>query len=450
MEFGLEELFLRQTGLVFGDQGRGERAAEGVLHHLAVFGGAEEHADGRPLVRFAHVPVEGFEVELQFAQILRLELIYLEFNGHETVEAAMEEEQVEGEIPLFGQLATAENHEVVRPRQLSHQRCDFLVVASRFHLAPPLFNDKHHALVQFVKARLQVCGEGIPEFIRVSDGPVAVLLRGRVGAEVLGEDVGRPDGLDQGRRGPDVGVVERGGDEQDVHVRKVLEMFLQQDRVPRLVEFAAVQRQDVAAVVQVGVAIDGEVRVPVQGAPGFDGDAGDLKGLVGTGHRDPIFRDAERPGLFETVGRQDEATAGGPGQNPGGGLAEVVAVAVGDELDVQGRGDVLRGDRGWPKAGVAVQVQVEGDQATPGADEPPQIAQPAEADAVFDGQEFLQDRVHGAAPFIQPQSNALDGKRQDGKKDQESVPLVCAKSFDIFSDCLDIQDIDQALQLYQL
>src|SRR5436190_610918 len=45
VELGLKQFLVRKPGLVFGDQRGGQRTAEGVFDHLAVFGGAEEYPD---------------------------------------------------------------------------------------------------------------------------------------------------------------------------------------------------------------------------------------------------------------------------------------------------------------------------------------------------------------------------------------------------------------------
>lgn len=65
---------------------------------LFIFARTEQNTNGGVFVQFAHVAVKGFEIEVQFAQILRLEPADLEFDGHQAVDAAMEEKQVEREI----------------------------------------------------------------------------------------------------------------------------------------------------------------------------------------------------------------------------------------------------------------------------------------------------------------------------------------------------------------
>lgn len=49
-------------------------------------------------MRLFHVPVESFQVELEFAQVFRLELFDLEFKCHEAVERPVEEQQVDDEV----------------------------------------------------------------------------------------------------------------------------------------------------------------------------------------------------------------------------------------------------------------------------------------------------------------------------------------------------------------
>ena len=76
----------------------GESAAEGILDDLAVLRGAEQEAEGGIFVRLAVVAVEGFEVDVELAEVLRLEAAGLEFEGDEAVQPAVKKEQVEREI----------------------------------------------------------------------------------------------------------------------------------------------------------------------------------------------------------------------------------------------------------------------------------------------------------------------------------------------------------------
>ena len=77
----MQQLLVGQAGLVLRDQGRRDGPAQGVLDHLVVLRGAEQHADGRPLVRLPHVPVERLQVELQLAEMRGLELLDLQLEG---------------------------------------------------------------------------------------------------------------------------------------------------------------------------------------------------------------------------------------------------------------------------------------------------------------------------------------------------------------------------------
>jgi hypothetical protein len=99
VELGLEHFLVGQDGLVFGDERRREGAAEGVLHHFAVPGGAEQHTDGRALVGFFDVPVQGLQVELELPQVLWLEAAHLQLDSDQAAQSPMKEEEVEGEIP---------------------------------------------------------------------------------------------------------------------------------------------------------------------------------------------------------------------------------------------------------------------------------------------------------------------------------------------------------------
>ena len=59
----------------------------------------KQQAVGRVLVWLADVTIEGFQIEVELAQMLRFETVHLEFYGNQCIEAAMEEEQVECKVP---------------------------------------------------------------------------------------------------------------------------------------------------------------------------------------------------------------------------------------------------------------------------------------------------------------------------------------------------------------
>src|ERR1035437_9317242 len=116
MQLAPEELLVRQRRLVFGDEGGGDGAGQGVFNDLVVLRGAKNDAAGGPFVGFAEVAVEGFQVELHFAKMLRLELRDLKIESHQALQRAMEEQEVEVEIPptdLDAELFTGETK--VRP-----------------------------------------------------------------------------------------------------------------------------------------------------------------------------------------------------------------------------------------------------------------------------------------------------------------------------------------------
>ena len=49
-------------------------------------------------MRLADIAVEGLQVKLELAEVLRLEFTDLELNGYQAVQTTMEEEQVEVEV----------------------------------------------------------------------------------------------------------------------------------------------------------------------------------------------------------------------------------------------------------------------------------------------------------------------------------------------------------------
>ena len=98
VELGLQEAFVREARLIFSDEGRREGAAEGVFNHFIVLGSAQQHADGRTFVGFAHVAIKGFEIEFQLAEVRGLEFVDLQLERDEALQLAVIEEQVEVEI----------------------------------------------------------------------------------------------------------------------------------------------------------------------------------------------------------------------------------------------------------------------------------------------------------------------------------------------------------------
>jgi hypothetical protein len=62
MQLRLQELLVGQSGLILGNEGGRDGPAQGVLDHLMVLGGAEQHANGRPFMGLADVAVEGLQV----------------------------------------------------------------------------------------------------------------------------------------------------------------------------------------------------------------------------------------------------------------------------------------------------------------------------------------------------------------------------------------------------
>ena len=108
VELGLKQLLVGQASLIFSHQRGGQHAAERVFDHLAILGGAEQEADGRIFVDLADIAIERFEVELQLAQVFRLEATHLQFDGDQAVQLPVKEEQVQGEV------APADLHGVFR------------------------------------------------------------------------------------------------------------------------------------------------------------------------------------------------------------------------------------------------------------------------------------------------------------------------------------------------
>ena len=100
VKFGLKEPLVRQFGLVFGNQGRRNRSAQGVLDDFLILRGAQNDADRRSFVGLADVAVEGFKVELHLPEVLGLELFNFEIDRDQAVESAMKEQQIDKEVAI--------------------------------------------------------------------------------------------------------------------------------------------------------------------------------------------------------------------------------------------------------------------------------------------------------------------------------------------------------------
>lgn len=100
MKLRLQQLLVGQLGLVRGDQRWRERTTKGIFDNLAVLGGAEQNADGWALVRLSNIAVKGLQVEIKLAEVFRFKLADLELEGDEALQAAVEEQQIEGEVSI--------------------------------------------------------------------------------------------------------------------------------------------------------------------------------------------------------------------------------------------------------------------------------------------------------------------------------------------------------------
>lgn len=85
----------RNTKSVGEARGCGRR--QGILDHLLSL---VAQSSGRPLVGFLHVAVERLQIELHLAEVLGLELVALQVDGHQTIECPVEEEHIQGEVPF--------------------------------------------------------------------------------------------------------------------------------------------------------------------------------------------------------------------------------------------------------------------------------------------------------------------------------------------------------------
>ena len=78
------------------------------------------------------------------------------------------------------------------------------------------------------------------------------------------------------------------------------------------------------------------------------------------------------------------------GKNTGSGLAEVIAVLVRDKVHIEHLGDFGGGNRRGMQAIGSIQVEIGRDQFSLGANQPAQIAQPAQTDLILKCEELLK------------------------------------------------------------
>ena len=93
-----------------------------VLHGArVVLARAQQQADRQVLVGFADVAVEGLEIQAQLAQVLRFEPADLQLDGDQGVEAPVEEQQVEREVPAADLKRILRPHETEVAAQFDHE-----------------------------------------------------------------------------------------------------------------------------------------------------------------------------------------------------------------------------------------------------------------------------------------------------------------------------------------
>ena len=130
MELLLQNGLGNHLGFVLCDERGREVAAHGIFHDFIILGAAEQDADARVFVWTLAVPVERFQIKGQLAHVFWLEAHSLQLEGHETLQVAVVEEQIEFEI-LIAHLhadlladkgeSVAEFHEELA--QIAQQRC---------------------------------------------------------------------------------------------------------------------------------------------------------------------------------------------------------------------------------------------------------------------------------------------------------------------------------------
>ena len=98
VELSLEESFVWELGLVLGDQGWGQRAAEGIFNDFVILSGTEQEADTRVLMRLLYIAVKGFEVKVKLPEVSRFKAANFQLNGDEGIEFTMIEKEVDREV----------------------------------------------------------------------------------------------------------------------------------------------------------------------------------------------------------------------------------------------------------------------------------------------------------------------------------------------------------------
>src|SRR4051812_33573730 len=102
MALRAEEFLRRKERLVLGDERGRCPARERALDDLVVIRRVEQYADGGLLGRLLRVAVECLDVERELPQIGKLELLGLQLEGDEALQATMEEDEVDREVLVAG------------------------------------------------------------------------------------------------------------------------------------------------------------------------------------------------------------------------------------------------------------------------------------------------------------------------------------------------------------
>lgn len=81
--------------MIFGHHGGTHASAHGIFDNAVVSGLAKKNADTRVFIAAFHIPIQGFQIEFQLTDVLRLEVASLQLDGYQTLQAPVIKQQID-------------------------------------------------------------------------------------------------------------------------------------------------------------------------------------------------------------------------------------------------------------------------------------------------------------------------------------------------------------------
>ena len=161
-------------------------------------------------------------------------------------------------------------------------------------MAAALVNLEHLALLENVKALLKITRKSELQFIRIPLGPESVFICHPVRAEMLRENVGRLESVNQDHGSVNIHVVNGWGNKEYIDAFEI-EMFFCKNGIPRFEEPLSLEVENIPAIVRNGIdeirfaRKHSEILIAVDGMNGFNEDAFYLERPAGLRDNYPLL-----------------------------------------------------------------------------------------------------------------------------------------------------------------